>query len=228
MANPKQTGSFTDTYTYTKETVETIVVPRIITQSDQIAHYFTEDLEEFVRLSHTDLAKVLQIPPEYPQDTGDIILMLYEDIAHMLRDQLIIGVHLLLSEMHPDPNTGAYPLRYHARYSITPDNNIYPLAPSTSTTAQRTGKSIAPPTNIWREARFALLIDWNPSAKERRQKVRRPEYCFDWVPEEARFDATNLVRYSKGGMLSDSARVDSETVIREELTSPAYQKQQPL
>jgi hypothetical protein len=221
MADSEQTGAFTDTYAYTKETVETLVVPRIITQSDLIATFFVEDLEEFVRLSHTDLAKVLQIPPDYPQDTRDILLMLYEDIAHMLRDQLITGVHLLLSELNPDSNTGAYPLRYHARYTITPDNSTSPLAPSTSTTSQRIGKTLAPPRNIWRDARFALLIDWNPSAKDRRQKVRRPEYCFDWVPEEARFDPTNLLRYNGEGSFL------GEVVIRHEMTSPAYQKQQP-
>jgi len=229
--NPKHTASFTDTYSYTNTTVQTRVVPHIITQSDQIAHYFTQDLEEFVRLSHTDLAKVLQIPLEYSQDTQDIILMLYEDVAHMLRDQLITCVHMLLSETEPDPNTGYYPLRWHARYTINPDNTpaqnsafqpTDPLAPYT-----QIGKALSPPRNVWVGARFALLIDWNPSARDRRHNVRRPTYCFDWVPEEARFDPTNLVRYGEGGMTFDSARIEGEAVTRHEMTTPAYRNKQP-
>src|SRR6266566_1864578 len=101
MANTSP-GASSSTYTYinTKLTAETetTVVPSIITQSDQIAIYFTDDLEEFVRITHIDLVKAFQIPDDYSHETRDIINMLHEDVAHMLRDGLITGIHLLLSD----------------------------------------------------------------------------------------------------------------------------------
>jgi len=184
-------GSRTETFAESEE--KTIVVPRVVTQSDEIATYFTDDLERFVQLSNINLAQVLQIPPDYTQDTSDIINTLYEDIAHMLRDQLITGLHILLSDMEPDVNTGMYPLRYHVKYSI--GRNLL-----SSPTVRRTGGLIEPPKNAWRNARFVLLIDWDTNANERRRQVRRPSYCFDWVPEETRFDATNLICYREGGL----------------------------
>lgn len=219
MTNPNKTGVLTETYTSTKTTIETTVVPTIITQSDQIAHYFTEDLEKLVRLTNTDLAQVLQIPPEYSQDAKDIVLMLYEDISHMLRDQLITGIHLLLSDPDPDQSTSAYPLRYHARYSINTTSSLLQTSPITANT-KREGGQIEPPKDALRDARFALLIDWNQSANDRRRRVRRPDYYFDWVPEISRFDATNLVRYREGGMAVDSAVV----VNRAEAISPSRQQ----
>src|SRR6266436_5835534 len=159
-------GSQTETYTYTRETVETMVFPRVITQSDQIAHYFTDDLEEFLRVTNINLAHTLQIPTEYPQDTKDIVMMLYDDLSHMLRDGLITGIHLLLSELELDPNSHAYPLRYHAMYVINnPERSLKPPG-----AARRFGGALALPKDVWRNTRFALLIDWNPSANERRRQ----------------------------------------------------------
>ena len=205
-------GSKTETYLSTDSTVETYVVPRIVTKSDQIAHYFVDDLEKLVDIAHIDLVEVLQIPIDYSQDASDIILMLHEDLSHMLRDQLITGIHLLLSDKDMDANTGAYPLRYHADYVV--GRSLQP-----SSNAQRFGGNIAPPKHVWRDARFTLLIDWNPSASDRRRQVRRPDYCFDWVPEEARFDATSLVRYREGGM-----SVDGATVTRDEAAAAEHHK----
>ena len=197
------------------------VTPRIVTQTEQIARYFSEDLSKFVEDTNIDLIRELQIPPEYAEINGDldnetIVEMLFDDIAHMLRDTLITGVHLLLSERQIDANTGAYPLRYHAEYTITQTvarNN------KNVEEGKRWGGHLAPPKDTWRNARFALLIDWNPSANERRRQVRRPHYCFDWVPEHSRFDDTTLVRYRAGGMTTDGA-----TVNRQESASPNFKK----
>lgn len=217
MAN----GSSSSTYTYnntnlTAET-ETTVVPSIITQSDQIALYFADDLEEFVRLTHTDLATELKIPDDIAHNSRDIIIMLYEDISHMLRDGLITGIHLLLSDRNLDVGTNAYYVRYHVRYLIDNPNNAYtPPSPST-----RFGGLVAPPPKVWHDSRFALLIDWSPSSKERRRMVCRPEYCFDWLPHEDRFDATNEVCYRKGSLAVDSAKL----VGRDELATREHQKE---
>jgi hypothetical protein len=195
--------------------VHAIVVPSIITQSDEIATYFAEDLEEFVRLTHTDLANAFQVPTDYPQGTKDIINMLYEDIAHMLRDGLIIGIHLLLSDNVMDPGANAYIVRYHAHYMINNPNNAF----SSASAKGRFGGLLAPPKDVWRNSLFALLIDWSPTAKNRRYHVQRPDYCFDWVTQEKQFDATNVVHFRDGEMA-----VDSASVKRYESLPPEYQR----
>ncbi len=211
MADPTS-GSVTETYATTTETTEVTVVPRIITQSQQIARYFAEDLLQFLKDTKINLAEELQIPPEYTQDPLELVEMLYDDLAHLLRDGLITGVHLLLSEQVVDKTTHAYPLRYHAWYLIQMPERTLKISE-----AKRFGGKLAPPRKIADGARFVLLIDWNMTANERRRQARRPEYCFDWVPESSRFDATTLIRYREGGMT-----VDSATVSRWERVAPGF------
>jgi len=208
-----QSNAVTETYALTTATTDVTVVPRIITQSEQIARYFTEDLEKFVEQSHIDLIKVLEIPPDQAYSTRDVIYMLFDDISHMLRDGLITGIHLLLANPDIDKNLHAYPLRYHAMYTI----NVPARSLKESNESQRFNGFLAPPHNVWVGARFALLIDWNPTANSNRHRIRRPEYCFDWVPEHNRFDETSLIRYREGGMAFAGA-----TVNRAEFKSPGF------
>lgn len=210
-------GARTEAYQHTKATSEVIVVPRIITQSEQIARYFTEDLTKFVELTNIDLMSYLNIPPDYAHNTEGVIFMLFDDLSHMLRDGLITAIHLLLSDPKVDPNSHAYPLRYHAMYTIDTSRAAARTLKKAEDTMKRFNGHLAPPKKVWIDARFALLIDWNPTAAERRRNVRRPEYCFDWVPEKARFDATSLVRYREGGMTFDGANVN-----RTEAKSPGF------
>jgi hypothetical protein len=176
MAGPTS-GSVSETFATTTETTEVTVVPRVITQSQQIARYFAEDLLQFLKDARIDLARELQIPADYTQGPVELVEMLYDDLTHMLRDGLITGIHLLLSEQKADPATHAYPLRYHAWYLIQmPERTLK------NSEAKRFGGKLAPPKKIADDARFVLLIDWNMTANERRRQARRPEYCFDWVP----------------------------------------------
>lgn len=205
-------GSQTETYTSTKDTTEATVVARIVTQSEQIARYFTEDLTHFIDETNFNLIEELQIPSEYARSSEEAIELLYDDLSHMLRDRVITGIHLLLSEQKIDPNSQSYPLRYHAMYLITAPPTTAPTRTLQDQQKQqgglRFGGLLAPPKNSWINARFALLIDWDLSANERRRQVRRPEYHFDWVPRQERFDATTLVRFREGGMTYDGASVD--------------------
>ncbi len=210
-------GSQTEAYADTNQTVIAQVTPRTVTQSDQIARYFTDDLKNFVRETNINLVEELDIPSEHNLSSSEAIEMLYEDLAHMLREGIITGIHLLLSEPQRDPNSGAFPLRYHAMYVVN-SNTRTPQRSLSSSSVQQRGGSLALPTNVWLDARFALLIDWNPSANERRRLVRRPEYCFDWVPKQAKYDATTLIRYREGTMTVNSATV----VERRELRSPGF------
>lgn len=215
-----QTGSRADVFTDVKETVKATVVPRTIAQSEQIARYFTEDLEKFIDESHINLMRELEIPSDYAQDTGEIIQMLFDDLSHMLRDSMIIGIHLLLGEPSVDPNTHTYPLRYHAEYTITPTGRDLRSGSGDKDkySSQRINGYLAPPRSAWIGAKFSLLIDWNPTTSERRRTARRPEYWFDWTPKQDRFDASSLVRYREGGMAFDGANV----VRRDESKSPGY------
>ena len=227
MTNPNNTGSLTTTYTQSAattqstsaSTVTTTVTSQVITQTDQIASYFIKDLEKFVQYAHIDLIDALQIPPDYSQDTGDIILLLYEDISHMLRDELIVGIHLILCENELDPNTGSYPLRYHVFYAI---NNASAPAAGTPMPPAPKGTELQIPPEIWRNTRFSLLIDWDERAIDKHFHVRRPNYCFDWIPEEMRFDAANLIQWQHANITAGNAEVN-----RTETVSPAHQKRLP-
>ena len=207
VSTPSNGGSSTGTtlFTDSDETSFTSVIPGIVARSEHIAHYFADDLEEFLRLTHVNLAEELQIPPEYSQDPRDIVAMLYDDLSHMLRDELITGIHLLLSDSKLDPNTGAYPVRYHVQYTIDASHSLAPVSSPSPTGLF--GGLIAPPGDALSYRRFALLIDWNRSAQSKRHRVRRPDYNFDWIPESAKFDATTVLRYREGGLSVDGAQV---------------------
>jgi hypothetical protein len=186
-------------------------VPGVITRSYEVALFFSEDLLHLVNTANIDLARGFQVPPEYSQDIQDIINMLYEDIAHILRDGLIHGIHLVISDNDIDKGTNAYKVRYHVHYRV--DMNSLGSATPIADTGERQGLEFGPPLKVWHNARFALLVDWHPSARKNRHQVCRPDYCFDWVTEENRFDATNLICFREGQLVGDSAQI----VSREEL-----------
>jgi hypothetical protein len=219
VANPGSSGSSSSTFVTTRNTTVATVVPTVITQSDQIALYFSEDLEELVRVAGINLAEAFQIPMDYSHDPRDIITLLYEDIAHMLRDGLITGIHLILSDNQTDKGTNAYLVRYHVQYQVHPLQSSF--ATSIPFPSQRQGGLVAPPAKVWRDARFALLIDWSDQVKDRRHEIRRPNYCFDWIAEEESFDAGNVVCYRHGQMVVDSATLSpvDALVSRRESTS---------
>ena len=207
-----------EVYAATQDTTEETVTQLILTQTEQIARYFTDDLSRLADLANLNLIKELEIPSDprgFSLSRKDIINMLYEDLTHMLRERLITAIHLLLSEPQSDPNTGAYPLRYHAMYTIQQqEQGDHRLLGQ----PRLFGGRITPPERVWVGARFALLIDWDLSANERRRQVRRPLYCFDWVPERTHFDARSLIRYRDGGLTYDGVTL----VARTEARSPGY------
>lgn len=199
-------GAQVDVFAIADETVHVTVVPHTIAQPLQIARYFTEDLTEFLRQTHIDLIGYLGIAnqPDYPQDLDSVVNLLYDDIAHMIRDGLISAINILISSNQPDSNLpGVFMLRYHATYLIGS-----PVRSLLSEPAQRYGGNLAPPRHTWSDGnfRFDLLIDWNPGAdRDLRRRAVRPLYLFDWVAEESSFDGSNLVRYRSGGMTMDGA-----------------------
>lgn len=205
------TGSGTETFAEVDETVTVTVDLSTVTYAEQIARYFFDDVSNFLRETGINFATYLQLPPDsdYPTELDELMEMLYDDLAHMLRDHLITGFHLLLSEPNPDPNiNNAYPLRYHARYNIyLPQRTLDPRQPDEK--PKITGGRLAPPDKVlFRDARFDMLVDWDPAATEARMhKVRRPDYWYNWVPESARFDETRLVAYREGSFSSGHTKV---------------------
>ncbi len=213
------------TYADVKATVKSLVniVPRTIAQSEQIARYFTEDLEKFIADTHIDLIRQLDIPPSFARKDKTVINKLFSDLSHMLRDSMITGIHLLLSNPEIDVNTHFYPLRYHAEYTILTANGNAgerDLRPDKAHySSQRIGGYLAPPRESWIGAKFALLLDWNMTLSGRRRNARPPDYWFNWVPINDSYDATSLVRFREGGMAFDGANL----VSRRETSSPGYQ-----
>ena len=128
---------------------------------------------------------------------------------------MITGIHLLLGEPRLDPNSHAYPLRYHAMYLVDEATNVHR---SLNPDVQRVGGHLAPPKEAANGARCDLLIDWNTTASVQRRLVCRPDYYFDWKPEQHCFDATMLVNYRIG-----SLEYNGTTLVRRtEQRSPGF------
>lgn len=203
-------GSKTKAEAEVKTKVTTDTDP--IVQSEEIARYLGDDLREFVEKKNIDLAAYLHVSPESLLDTVNLIKRLCADIEQMLRRQLIRGVHLLLSDRVQDPNAAAetYKLTYHARYLIYQPERV--LRPESEAPW---GDRLLPPPDAAGGARFAVLIEWSPEATAQlRASVHWPDYLFNWVPEEAQYDASRLISYRFGGMMASGAevkRVESST-----------------
>lgn len=219
MSDPN-TGTTAETYpeTYVEEktTEKTTVTPLITTQSEAIATYFIDDLTDFIRDMRIDLLKYLEFPPEESQDLHEVLQMLFDDLARMLRDRLITGIHLLLSANELDPNVHAYPVLYHAHYQVFVHERILGAPKDEEPKSERWGGRLEPPPIAWTHARFALLIDWAPSAsRERRKRVNRKfGYLFDWVPDNARYDPSSLLKFRDGGLTMVGANLATRVELQ--------------
>jgi hypothetical protein len=186
------------------------------TRTQQVARYFADDLRYLIQEAQIDLPYWLEIPPEeqdYLLSSEDLAELLCNDIEQMLRDKLINGVHFMLSELQPDPNTNKYNLKYHVNYQVN-------LAPRTLSNDPLTpfGGRLEIPDVAKTAVRFVLVIDWVPGiTPENIEGVRRPYYFFDWYAPTDRFDSSCLVSYHPAGMEGAGSGV---VVTRVEWTAP--------
>src|SRR5262245_36898592 len=97
-------GVTTETFEVTPDTqATTLVVPR----TEQVAHYMADDLRYLVQRTGINLRSALNITSDdYLDNSTDLVDLLFVDIASMLADGLITGVHLLLAEPELDRNAG--------------------------------------------------------------------------------------------------------------------------
>jgi hypothetical protein len=203
------TQSRTRTQAGTRTTSRT--VSYLITQSEAVAWYLHEDLRRFVDSQQVNLSELLGIPDAEPTHTDDeLVELLCDDIAHMLRDGLVRRLHLLVYDEQKDLTSNAYPLLYKATYEISLQRGL------STEGARRRGGLLRPPE--LGAGRVAILIDWHPDADAaRRQRVRYPSYNMNWVAPDRRYDATTLVHYRDGSLTADGAVI----VRRGEEASPA-------
>jgi hypothetical protein len=185
-------GGGTRSRTYAR--TESRTVSYVITQSAAVAWYIREDLARFVAQKKIDLSEALAVPHrERTYTDPQLVELLCDDIAHMLREGLVRRVHLLLYHDELDAGTGAFPLLYKATYEISEQ-------PGLSTKGlKRQGGLLQPPD--FAAGELAMLIDWNPDAdRMSRRRVRYPSYNLNWVTPDRRFDPTTLVKYRKGSL----------------------------
>lgn len=176
-----------------------------ITQSEEIARYLGNDLRGIVKKANIDIKSYLHVSQEALLDTEGVIKRLCADIEQMLRHRLIRGVHLLLSDPTQDPSASntTYKLNYYARYLISQPERVL-----RGGSEPPWGDELLPPPDATQGMRFAVLIEWSPdSSAEDRASVHWPNYLFNWVREEAAFDARGLVSYRFGGMMAAGATV---------------------
>jgi hypothetical protein len=191
------TQSRTRTHEETRTTSRT--VSYLITQSEAVAWYLHEDLATFVESQQIDLSDVLGIPlDQRTYRNSELIELLCDDIAHMLREGLVSRVHLLLYDRQVDTSSGAFPLIYKATYEISLQRGL------STEGARRRGGLLRPPE--FGAGEFAILIDWHRDANHsRRRRIGYPAYNLNWVPPDQRYDGTTLVKYRDGSLTADGA-----------------------
>lgn len=199
-------GTGTASTTFVATETDTHTKTRVATKTQQVAHYLAEDLDSFVEQTNLDLARWLGIPrDQYVGGVNYLVDLLFDDVERMLRERLITGLHLILSEPEPDKNTHMYTMRYHAHYTIAiPErslvNDILP----------EYGGRLKPPKELAPGARFVLMIDWDPRADTKKIKeAKPPDYFFHWEPLNQRYDANSLVRFREGRLGTEVVRIES-------------------
>lgn len=193
-------GSRSLTYAEPETEERSKTISYVLTQSAAVAAYVHDDLARLVDAWKIDLAALLRMPRDHVFSNDQLIALLCEDIAHMLRNALVSRVRFLLHEHEPTADTGVFPLLYMATYEISVERGLRPVR------AQRVNGLIDPP-NLPR-GDFAILIDWHPNASPaQRDRVRYPTYQFDWRPTGGTYDATTLVRYREGSLTADGATI---------------------
>lgn len=200
-------AAFTEAYEGVDASVSSTVDTNLETRTETIARYFGADLALMVNEGHIELARWLNVPPTDTFDDDVLIGMMCHDVQLMLKKGLIRGVHILLSDPIPDPNSDppTYKLRYHARYLI--EMPRLPSYDQNATGTERNGR-VEVPRVAYSNARFVFGIEWSDEAsEERRAQVRTPTFLFDWVPESGSFDGSSLVEYRYGGMSINGVEV---------------------
>lgn len=199
-------------------------LPVIIEQSEQVARYITDDLTHIVNEAHINLMQEFQIHDGYfahtsnatnaTQQMAEVIKMLSDDLMHMMRDELIVGLHILLSDSEMDKGTNAYRAHYHVHYEIDiqSNNTVRPV------NIVRVGGLVSIPQRVAQGARFDLLIDWSTSAQGQQENICRPNYWFDWVTEEEYLDAIGMEQYQEG-RVEDGTQI---IVVRTEGIPPEH------
>lgn len=193
-----------ESYQLTPATVEWRIDPRAITTGhpEYVALTLAEDLRQIAQETGIDFAAYLNVPmDDYLWHAQDLIEELCDDIERMLRYRLLTAVHVLLSDPDPHPTTGVYTARYHALYTTDVPRTLGSEPP---TQAHMDRPSIT--RDLWQDARFALVVDWDPKADwQKRSQLRRPAYNFDWATALDPYYPSTVVRYDEGGIARASA-----------------------
>jgi hypothetical protein len=199
------TGSIT--YRLTPRTPLSVTVAAVYEASEtagpepleRLAAAFYEDLHQIARQTTIPPWQALAAPDTYADQPDLLARLVSADVEQLLRDQLIAGVALVLSDPADDAAGGAGDasmpvVRYCAAYilrrlvSPLPDE---PVAPPYSRTIAR----FDPSRHAGPASELALLVAWYPtvSAAERAATITFPRYQFQWTALTAvTFDDTQL------------------------------------
>ena len=162
----------------------TSYTPPQFTRNTGIAYYLLEDIETLVKSFNFNLASYFG---SYGKRNEEILDLLYEDIVHMLEEDIINEIRLVIERQDKKLFRRSRLYLYQAIYIIRPIDDGFGMD-------TRVGGMIAPPTNLGLHIQFDLQIGWKPSIVEKQQnpKVHRPFYHFDWNPREANIETNNV------------------------------------
>src|SRR5258708_1104731 len=184
-----------------------LALPARLEDSRSIAQYLVQGIQELVSHMNLDLASYLG---SSGKETRELLEMLREDIEHMLYDELINGIRLVIERQRKNQAMEPRLYLYQANYTIV-YNGRASVIPATM------GGLIAPPANLGPHIQFDLQMDWKqPITEDQWRKVRPPFYHFDWSPwmtNVAIYNDKNLVLYREGTFIALIRRVRRQEFI---------------
>jgi hypothetical protein len=182
------------TYAATSETtihhtvgIEVMTAKSLLSATERVAAYIYEDLRELAAKININLPEAMQAPPIYAHDPNLFQRLLSLDIEHLLRDQHVTDVALLLGDATLTAD-GQVPLRYRSSYHIERlvdwANSVDdPDTISLRSRVTRHGGRFDPLLHGRPDGQFALAVKWNPqTASTREIGMRYPRYHFRWTP----------------------------------------------
>jgi hypothetical protein len=185
--------------------VETRTVSRVVSrpaaESDALAWHVHQDLWAWMDERQVELSDLLGIRDELRSWTDtELLELLCDDVAHLLRDGALSRVHLLVHEPEPEAASGAHVVLYRATYEIGSSHRA-------GGEAFRRGGGLLRPFEL-AYGGLAILVEWRPAvALERTGPISPPGYHLSWCAAEQPCAGTALVRYGDGSLTADGAAI---------------------
>jgi hypothetical protein len=192
----------------------TILPPTVVRKDGDdvlaLAQYLKDDLMRLLKykqaLDPIAWLNLFRLKGEYPLHKEFIIEMIADDIGMMIRDQLIVAVHVIFATpifLKSDDRLylDHFDNVYHAKYlTMEPEYGL----------ARQEGPlheiDAIPSEDIVGSTQFTIAVTWIPGlTRSRKSAVRRHRFLFDWVKFDGEEAIETIRRVMRGQINPDQA-----------------------